>query len=189
MASNRHHFTEEEKEFIKSIFDDCSSYNDLTKKFNEKFELNLKSYSLSDLCCKRMKLKRNKNNGKFKKGYNNQNKMPIGTEINKNGYIWIKVNDIHFEGKIDNKKYKINWMPKHKYIYEQHYGKIPEGYFVIFLYNNQMNFDVSNLYCVNRKIHVIMSKNKWYTNNKENTLTAIKWCELYYVLKNNKKNI
>ena len=129
MASNHHHFTEEEKEFIKSIFDDCSSYNDLTKKFNEKFGLNLKSYSLSDLCCKRMKLKRNENNGKFKKGYNNQNKMPIGTEINKNGYIWIKVNDIHFEGKIDNKKYKINWMPKHKYIYEQHYGKIPEGYF------------------------------------------------------------
>ena len=67
--------------------------------------------------------------------------------------------------------------------------EIPEGYFVIFLDNNQMNFDISNLYCVNRKIHVIMSKNKWYTNNKENTLTAIKWCELYYVLKNNKKNI
>ena len=100
------------------------------------------------------------------------------------------VNDVgYFEGKIDNKKYKINWMPKHKYIYEQHYGKIPEGYFVIFLDNNQMNFDISNLYCVNRKIHAIMSKNKWYTNNKENTLTAIKWCELYYVLKNNKKNI
>ena len=164
MTSNHHHFTKEEKEFIKSIFNNCSSYNDLTTKFNEKFGLNLKSYSLSDLCCKRMKLKRNKN-----------------------GYIWIKVNDIHFEGKIDNKKYKINWMPKHKYIYEQHYGKIPEGYFIIFLDNNQMNFDISNLYCVNRKIHAIMSKNKWYTNNKENTLTAIKWCELYYVLKNNKK--
>lgn len=34
-----------------------------------------------------------------------------------------------------------------------------------------------------RKINTVMNCNSWFTTNRENTLTAIKWCELFYALK------
>jgi hypothetical protein len=43
---------------------------------------------------------------------------------------------------------KINdkqWVYKQRYIYEQHYGKIPKGYKVIFLNGDKTDYDINNL--------------------------------------------
>ena len=70
----------------------------------------------------------------FKKGNVPSNRRIIGSErVGKDGYILIKVQD----GKL-----KRNWMPKHRYLYEQEYGKIPEGYKLIFADGNKLNFAV-----------------------------------------------
>ena len=77
---------------------------------------------------------------RFKKGNIPQNRREIWEErISKDGYIYIKVRDGCLNG---------NWELKHRYIYKQHYGDIPNGYNVMFADKNKRNFDIDNLILV-----------------------------------------
>lgn len=116
-------------------------------------------------------------NGQFQKGQSIRT-LPIFQEVNRDGYIWIKIENDNTIG-----AWKTNWIQKHRYIYEQVYGQIPEGYIVIFLDSNRINFDPENLYAVPRSIHARMTQNHWYTESKEHTMTAIRLCELNQALK------
>lgn len=81
----------------------------------------------------------------FKAGSIPANTMPIGTEKKlTGGYIWIKINDL------PRVKKQENWTQKHRFVYEKHYGKIPEGHVVIFLDRNSENFDPENLAAIKR---------------------------------------
>ena len=60
---------------------------------------------------------------------------------------------------------------------------IPNGCFVIFLDKNKKNYNIDNLYCLGRNIHSTMCKNRWYTTDRNITLTAIKYLELMQALK------
>jgi len=51
---------------------------------------------------------------------------------------------------------------------------------MIFLNNNKTDFNITNLYPMKKKYLAYMSRNHWYSNNPDLTLTAIKWCELMY---------
>lgn len=77
---------------------------------------------------------------RFKKGSIPPNAVPIGYErIDKDGYINIKV-----EGR---KKLVL----KHRYVWEQHNGPIPEGYNIQFKDGNKHNCeDINNLYMISR---------------------------------------
>ena len=100
----------------------------------------------------------------FKKRSKPHNALPIGTKhIRSTGYLYIKVAD----GKGNN-----NWIPKHKYIYEQHYGKIPEKSKVIFADGNRFNFDIENLILVSNSEELIMNRKKMFSSNKEITKTG-----------------
>lgn len=106
----------------------------------------------------------------YKKGNISSNAAPIGTEKIKysksnkdDGYICIKV--------CDGKKQK-NWIPKHRLIYEQHYGKIPAGHKVIFADGNKENFDIDNLILVKNSEELIMNRRKLIFDNKELTKTG-----------------
>ena len=59
---------------------------------------------------------------------------PIGTESepDKNGLIRVKINEKQ-------------WIYKQRYIYEQHYGAIPEGYKVVFLNGDKTDYRIENL--------------------------------------------
>lgn len=61
-------------------------------------------------------------------------KHPIGYESkpDKNGFVRIKINEKQ-------------WVYKQRYIYEQHYGKIPKGYKVVFLNGDRTDYDINNL--------------------------------------------
>lgn len=83
---------------------------------------------------------------------------PIGSEtIFKSGKkgnrktIYIKYRDLPTDSK-ENIEYKINWMPKTRYVWEKHFGKIPENYAIIQLDGNYMNCDISNLKIVHKSI-------------------------------------
>lgn len=100
----------------------------------------------------------------FKKGNIPSNRRPIGSErIDKNGYILIKIQD--------GQKNK-NWIRKHRYLYEQAYGKVPEGHKVIFADGNNRNFDLSNLILVSNAEELIMNKRKLFSENAEHTKTG-----------------
>ena len=98
----------------------------------------------------------------------------IGAEaLNAAGYVLVKVADT---GK------KSDWKTKQQVVWEKRNGKAAPG-IVVFLNGNRKDFSEDNLYCVNRKTHAVMCRNKWYTDSREHTLAAIKWCELFYALK------
>lgn len=163
-------FTEEQVEFVKKNQE--GRYNqELADMVNAKFGTSYKASQISNL------KKRNKigsgfdgrfvsgqepfNKGKkqcdymsaesiektkatrFKKGIIPPNTQPIGTEtLDGDGYIYVKVDDKPNGGK------KVNWKAKHKLIYEQHFGEVPKGYYVIFADGDKRNFEPSNLVIV-----------------------------------------
>lgn len=175
-----HVYTDEEREWIRDAVYIYDSYREITDSFNEQFNTSVKPQSIIDQVRKVLGLRLNKNVGCFKTGRDIPGTKPIGSEAVYNGYIFIKVNDVYHKGKTTSKQFRENWKPKHVYIYEQAYGPLDSDKIVIFLDSNKRNFDLNNLYAIDRKISVIMAKNRWFTTSRERTLTAIKWCELYY---------
>ena len=75
----------------------------------------------------------------FKKGHVPVNHKPVGYErITRDGYVEVKVAE-------PNK-----FVLKHRLIWEQVNGLIPEGYNVQFRDGNRQNFSLENLYLINR---------------------------------------
>lgn len=83
----------------------------------------------------------------FKKGNRPQNYRPVGSQrIAKNGYIEIKVKDPG------------TWKLKHRVIWEEHNGEIPQGDIVIFRDNNPLNCAIDNLMLISKGENVRMNK-------------------------------
>ena len=103
----------------------------------------------------------------FKKGNIPPNRRNVGEErTTVDGYIEIKIQD----GCLND-----NWQLKHRYIYEQHYGKIPDGYNIIFLDGNRQNLDINNLKAISKHQDLIMNNKKLFTEDQclTNTGTLI----------------
>lgn len=149
-----HKFSEEQNQWI---IDNCkdSTYDQLTEEFNKKFETNLTKKRMVN---KVIKLNRAKDVLRTW--------APKGAEkLRPDGYIYIKVaND--------------EWVPKHRYIYEQHYGKIPEDCVVMFLDGDKTNFELDNLRLVERKKQLLASSRNLLTDDKEINETALLIAEL-----------
>lgn len=164
---SQHRYTQEEDLWL-AEHANTVPYSKLTRLFNARFNTNLSKRAL-DLHC-RYSLGIYSNNPNE---FNNRiawNKLPIGSETldKRTGTVLIKTED--------------GWVSKARHIYEQIYGSIPENHQVIFLDANRQNFDIDNLYCIPTKYMVLMNRNNWCTESRELTLTAIKYCELYYAL-------
>ena len=120
-------------------------------------------------------------------GFKNQkysNSFPIGTEVIRSGFVWVKVSNIHCEksGKLTSSV--VNWRQKSHIVWEQHYGSAPpEGYTIVFLNRDTKDCRIENLYAVSPRVMREMSKKKWWSTDRELTLAAIRWCELFYAMK------
>lgn len=183
--SARHIFTDEEKSWLASQ-DPSLSYKQLTAIFNEKYETNVTWYGIRDLVGKKLGIKRSSNCGQFKDGHEATWRHPVGTERIFNGYTWVKIRDDVPDGMPVEKVKDYQWQLKSRYIWEQAYGPL-EDRIVIFLDGDRQNNDLSNLYAVNRGVHAIMCKNKWYSNNPYFTKVAIRTAELIKELASIKK--
>lgn len=175
------HFTKQQEDFLVENFSKCSGYAELTSLFNDEFGDFRSVSQISDKCAKQLKLKGMQNKTRFAKG-NIKTQCPIGTvRKSRNKTTYIKVLDSKYSYA---KGYREPWwIPIQKKVYQDKYGKVPKGKMVIFLDGNSENLSIENLYMIDRKISAILAKNGWYSQNAEQTLTAIKWCELYYALK------
>lgn len=173
-------FSKDEEKWIVENYERYETYRELTEEFNKIFHNDKTVENIREKCTKRLKLSGMKNPASFKKG-NEKEQCPIGTlRKSSNGTTYIKVKDSKFSYQTGYRE--PYWLPIQKKIYEEHYGKVPVGSFVIFLDGNHENLEIENLYCIDRKISAVMAKNRWFTNSREHTLTAIKWCELYYAM-------
>ena len=175
--SGKTRFTDEMISFIESLPTNMT-YAEIARQVNTKFGTRAHRTAIGDLCCKRLGFNRTGGNGQFQKGNISPTLKEVGHESNLNGYISVKVADNPIEGVHTYKKRKANWIPKHRYIYEQHHGPIPKGWIVVFLDGNNRNFDPDNLYALPRSVHARMCQNNWYTESREHTLAGIKYCEL-----------
>ena len=102
------------------------------------------------------------NKTSFKKGHTPLNYRPIGSErINVDGYVEIKIADPNV------------WKLKHRVIWEQHYGPIPNHQPIIFLDRNKSNLDINNLAMVTNRQLLFLNGNKLIKSDAELTKTAI----------------
>ena len=176
-------WTDEESDWLRNNIADLS-YKELTKAFNKRFERNLSVVAVQHKCA-RLGIDHGKK-CKFEKGKNNpcSPTLPIGAETVSAGKVYVKVADTPIMGGRTTYGEGGNFVQKNRYIYEQHHGQIPKGYMIVSLVNDRNNFEPQNLYATTRAVNMMMCQNKWYTENRENTLTAIKYCELQFALKN-----
>lgn len=82
----------------------------------------------------------------FKKGNIPPNHRPVGSErTTKDGYIEIKIRE-------PNK-----WMLKHRYLWEQVHGKIPDKHILIFRDNNKTNITLDNLLLISQSQNAVIN--------------------------------
>lgn len=181
--NNKHYYTEEEIEWLREHQDTMTRAN-LAEAFNARFGASVDRSSISDICNKQLKIHRSVNPTTFEHTVRKQ--CPIGTIRKSQTMTYIKVKDVPVAVGVNNNLtgYKEPyWLPLQKKIYQDAHGEIAHNQFVIFLDGNTDNFDLDNLHPIDRRISATMSKYSWWSKERESTLTAIKWCELYYAMK------
>lgn len=173
-------YTDEQAEWLRNNYDYPETYEQLTERFNLYFGDNRSRDQIREKCNKSLGLRGKINNTRY--GLKPKEQVPIGTIRKSQTATYIKVLEVpdktYFSGYAEP-----YWLPLQKKIYQDAYGEIEPGKMVCFLDKNTENFELDNLYCIDRRISAIMAKNHWWTESREHTLTAIKWCELHYALK------
>lgn len=176
---SKQYFTTEQEEWLRNHYYSVSSYRELTELFNKQFGTSRRKEQISDKCTKGLRLTGMPNSTRY--GKKEKEQLPVGTIRKSQVGTYIKVMEVrdrHISGYAEP-----YWLPLQKKIYQDVHGEIATGQMVCFLDGNPENFEIDNLYCIDRKILISMSQNRWWTSNRENTLTAIKWCELHFALK------
>ena len=85
----------------------------------------------------------------FKKGNRPHNALPIGSEVLRDdGYLQVKIAEPDV------------WKLKHRLVWEQHNGPIPEGGLVVFRDGNPLNTDISNLALIDKSVNVRLNHMK-----------------------------
>lgn len=162
--------TPEIGEFIKEQLLEENSYIEIRNNIKQKFNCVISADAIADYSKKKLNIYKKTNKGQYKKGNIASRLYQIGDEVERNGYVRIKVGQ------------PMERVQKQKYVYELNYGKLKDDEFIIFLDGNTKNCDINNLAKVNRKILVFLNSHK-YANKCELTRTAIKYCELENLLK------
>ena len=190
-----HKWTEEELNFLRENYP-IYEINKLLVVFNNHFNLNVSKGQLKGILNKyKIKCGRSSqwqkgqeawNKGKtwddymskegqansrkttFKNGDLPSNTVPVGTEGLYKGYIVVKTDDCNCANSRDR------WKFKHRLIYEEAYGPIPEDHAVIFADGNNRNFDLNNLILVSNHELLMMNGNKLiYKGNADATRCGV----------------
>ena len=181
-------YTKEQLTWIKENLNNYVNYIEMTKDFNKKFYEKRTEQGISNTATKRLGLNKINNSGQYSSSYKKE-ELPIGTireSGNKTTYIKVKL--------VGKKSAKFSgykepyWLPLQKKIYQDKYGEIKEDEMIIFLDCNNQNYNIENLYCINRKISAILASNHWYSKNPTITLLGITYAKLILELKDCKNS-
>lgn len=176
--SQKYFYTKDEIDYLKKIIIGRTS-NEIIGLYNTKFNKNM-TYNQLLSFQKKYKIRSGLDTTFKKNKIKNPNPpQQIGYEC-----IYYEKGKKHTKVKISNKK----WVEKSRYVYEQHYGKIPDNCVIIFLDGNRDNYDIKNLKCITHKEHEIMAGNNLYFKNKELNETSIAIAKLMKKAKEVKKN-
>lgn len=201
-------YTEEMLEWIRN--NSWGKYWDEVRiAFNEKFGVNVEKTPSFRSTVKRYNIY-NGIDGKFKKGqvpHNKGKKMsketleklrptlfqkgklngrakqrlrPLFSERidSKDGYIHIKIKDHGSK----------QWVLKHRWIWEQHYGEIPKGYNCIFLDGDRLNCDISNLRLISKAENMIIASKGLLSDDPQLRELGINAVRLEMAIREKKKD-
>ena len=173
--SSKNYFKEAEIEFLRENRERLTIPL-LTKAFNEKFGESRTENSIYEKCKELRLIVGNKNQqnrgwvhwgigltkeefkshykseedfkrGQFKPGCRSSSyTYQVGDEVNRGDYTFIKITD-----DITVKPSK-QWMAKHRWVWEQANGPVPNGYCIIFIDGNKHNMSLDNLRAVPRAV-------------------------------------
>ncbi len=176
LVGEHHPFTAEQDAWLAENSESCANYEEVAEAFNAVFHTAKTSRGIQSHCAKVLHLISGRQ--AFKKGMQTWNSHPIGHEyVNQDGYTYVKVSDTGIKN--------LDFAAKHRLMWEKYHGcSVPDGHIIVFLNSDRSDFSEENLYCIPRNIGRMMNSNGWFTNSREHTLTAIKWCELYFALRN-----
>ena len=136
--SERHKWTKEQNEYLREI-SPGRPRKEIVKLFNKKFNLNLSFGKINSYM----------NNYGIRNNLDTKLKpkpLKEGDEsIHSDGYVYIR----NKEGE---------WVFKQRYMWEKHYGEIPEGYKVFFLDRNKENFNIDNLTLVSSRELALLNR-------------------------------
>lgn len=175
------YFTAEQEAWLREHYHAAPSFAELTEQFNATFGTSRNKGMISDKCTKRLGLKGKINTTKY--GNKAKEQAPIGTVRKSQTATYVKVQMVE-NGKHISGYAHPYWMPLQRKVWEDAHGEIPDGYMVVFLDADPENFAIENLYPINRAIAARMAQNGWWSSDPEQTMTAIRWCEHYYAIKN-----
>lgn len=166
-----HEYTEEQKAFIRTNY---GEYNrrEIYEMFCEHFGItDLSFMAFRGYVANSLKLRLD-DRYKFNATGFEKMRLPIGT-IRKQGGMWfIKVDDmIGKRGSHEAEKH--NWQEYCRYVWEQHHGKIPDGYSIVFLDGNRDNCSIENLDCVDKRTFCFMQTNHLFTDDTRLTKTSV----------------
>lgn len=120
------------------------------------------------------------NKTSFKKGNVPANYKPVGTErVDRDGYVLIKVSD--------KGEWHERWRHKHKVIWEQANGPIPEGHVIIFLDRNKQNITLENLQLITQSQLARMNYNHLFYKDPELTKTGTVIADIFNKIGERKK--
>lgn len=98
----------------------------------------------------------------FKKGNEPSNTKYNGHErVSVDGYTEIRIQ-------------KGTYVLKHRYIWEQSHGQIPEGYILVFIDKNPQNITVENLELITRKENMLRNSIQRYPVELKSTIRLVK---------------
>jgi len=108
--------------------------------------------------------------GWFKDG-NVDNQLPIGSEAEKNGFITIKTAQ------------PLEWKYKHRVMWEEAYGEIPDDHYILFKDDNKKNVTLDNLFMVKDVAMRSVARRRMRSEHPDINVVTHKLTELDLTLK------
>lgn len=181
---NRVQYTEEHVAFLRKCEEDELTLPQMAEAFNARFGTNTTRTAM-ERACKRYGLFEHRRGLAMEVGKRNPftRRCPIGSERVVAGKVYVKVADDVYKANTCRHREDGNWREKKRVVYEDGYGSIPDGWHVVHLNNDKRDFTKENLYAITPQINMMMAANRWFSDLPEITLTAIKYCELFYAMK------
>lgn len=174
----RRRFSVEQDEWLRENAPHLSR-KETMRQFNELFDDNRTEEVLRVHCNRHLGIKRTTATRSNSLHRSQSDMWPLGSEVTTlQGFTFVKVANKNGGG-----FYK-NWETKQRVLWRQRHGEIPPKHMIVFLNRDRTDFSEENLFCVSPAINAIMVRNGWYSTDRDVTLTAIKYCELHFALKN-----
>lgn len=87
---------------------------------------------------------------RFKKGDRPKNELPVGSIARNGGKVFIKISDAGSQWE--------RWMELSRYVWEQNFGRIPDGMMVSFRDSDPLNCKPENLMLISKSENAVMNK-------------------------------